>query len=255
MSRQDNTDGGFWQRLRSVSLVNVVILTVLCLSVVLTAELGFWQLRRADQKRQLLHALSVNHRQPASQQVDRLNHMRYRFTKLKLHGHFDASHAVWQSSQLHRHQLGYVIWVPFHVAGVAQAATPWVWVNVGWVPQGPDHQPQLPTWQPSTKVELHEGVVDVLPINKVPWIGSQAIANHWPVITVTPDWPTLNAQLHRRFYPLSWRLSAPSPKGWLREHTWVVMMPARHMAYAVQWFVLSLVLLLYGVWFVYKKGK
>lgn len=250
-----NTTAGLWQRLRSVSLGAWLLLVALLAAIVLTASLGAWQLRRADEKRLLLHQLSVYQAQAVGQDVALLGAAGSRFRRLRLRGVFDSQHPVWQSSQMQDHRLGYVIWMPFHVAGQAHQHKPWVWVNLGWVPQGPDQQPYMPAWQPSATEASHVGIIDVLKTIRVPGVTSQGEPKHWPVVTVHPDWAKLNAHLHRNFYPLSWRLSEPAPDGWVRHHIWVVMSPARHVAYAVQWFALALVFMLCGAWFMYKKGR
>ena len=57
------------------------------------------------------------------------------------------------------------------------------------------------------------------------------------------DFKALEHVTHHLFYPVTLRLAADQPHGFVRDWVIATVSPARHLGYAVQWWVMALVLL------------
>lgn len=199
-----------------------------------------WQWHRATWKQSLLDRMQAAQQLPAKHALAWLASPDAALTRLRLHGRFDTAHQIWLQS-MHHHQVGYDVWVPFLPSA---HETHWVWVDWGWQPahglRASDSEtlPKKPgDW---------EGLVVALPEANLPGIHAVDQVNHWPLVAVAVNWSAIETALGRHFSAMAWRLSPPSPKGWLREHPVVAVSPARHRAYALQWLLLGLAALWVG---------
>jgi cytochrome oxidase assembly protein ShyY1 len=66
----------------------------------------------------------------------------------------------------------------------------------------------------------------------------------WPKLTLHVDAAEISADLRRPVLPRILLLDAEASSGFVREWTPNVMPPARHRAYAFQWFMFALVALM-----------
>ena len=222
--------------------LNLSLLSVCMLAVLIS--LGFWQLRRADQKRIILQRYQYNRSQPTMQLANLSAKQDYEFRKVQLQGYFDENHSQLLDNQIYQQQVGYFVLTPFK----NEATKQWILVNRGWIPQGKNRQ-QLPT------------------INK-PIPGAQTIAGQlkrpmhllvlkadqwntqYPQLIQNIDLSKLAQNIQQPFYNYILLLSPKNPNGFIRP--WTTPVPrvsvARHIAYAIQWFLMAtIVCILYFV--------
>lgn len=186
--------------------------SLLCLFLfVLCCTLGVWQIKRYHFKVALLA-----HFQPT-----------------KVIGHYVQSETMLVQNRYHDGQIGFEVLTPFQIKGEKKLLL----VNRGWVAK-------LDKQTLSAREQQITGYIKLL--DEYQFILGKNILNPTalPIVMQKIDLDELTRMTHRDYYPYILRLDAKEPNGFVRE--WIVsaMPPERHMAYAVQWFALALVLLI-----------
>lgn len=173
-----------------------------------------------------------------------------------LRGSYDTSHTYLLDNRFLGRQVGFEVLVPFHEAQSGR----YVLVNRGFVPMGPTREilPEIPPLSvkgESSKSETAVGNVYVAPAgDHIPTHATSALGSSATIVEVAS--PALMARLMGKpFYPHLIRLSKSDPNALPRYWPVTMMTPARHRAYAVQWFAMAVVLL--GAWavFSFKRQK
>lgn len=223
--------------------------------MVLLCNLGFWQLRRADEKQALLDAqyaaqmsvaLDLNQRIPGEPELEAI-----RYRKATLQGHYDDAHQLLLDNQVHDGRPGYLVFTPFLPAN-GQAA---VLVNRGWLPLGRDRR-VVPDLSIDTPVEQLRGRINRFPDVGIRLAGGGTPGEGWPVRTQYVDLAALGVKFGYALAPFQLELDADQPAGYLRD--WrinVVIPPEKHRAYAVQWFGLALTLSTLMFWNSLRKRR
>ncbi|NWL79646.1 cytochrome oxidase biogenesis protein Surf1,facilitates heme A insertion [Pseudomonas taiwanensis] len=220
-------------------------LVVLALLPVLIG-LGFWQLSRADEKRQLLVAAEAR-RIAAPTTIDALlASADPAYLRVRLHGHFDAAHSLLLDSRIRDGKAGVELLQPFQ----DDASGQWLLVNRGWLPwpdrrvapvfSTPDGAQELTAWAyvpPGAAFEL-----------------KHLEASGWPQLVNQVDADALWKHLGRNGVPLELRLEE-SPAAYRSDWPVVAMGPEKHLGYAVQWFALAIALLGLFIYFGLRKGR
>lgn len=213
--------------------------------LVLLLNLGFWQLERAEQKRAMLSAHDTR-TALAPVALNRLDvsDPQNRYRRIYTRGVYDNRQQIFLDNQVHQGQPGYHVYTPFLPDG-ADAA---ILVNRGWVPWG-ETRARLPDISLENPAVTLNGRIDQ-PANPGIRLGDALAQTGWPKVVPYIEYSPLSEQLG---YPLATTvilLDADQPQGFRRE--WQLDFagfgPERHIGYAVQWFALSVTLLvLYGV--------
>jgi surfeit locus 1 family protein len=231
--------------------------TLVSLGVVLLAillRLGFWQLERAEEKRQLHN--HIEHQQslppialsslepaftktavPAQSLSDTLE-----YRQVTLTGQFDAERYWLLDNQVHHGKVGY------HVIGLFIAAQGWnILVNRGWV-QAPARRELLPAVSfPSESLTLTGRLV-------VPSVNPLMAQEPRPTSSDTPmRWPSriqslsiedVEQALVQPLYPALLQLTADDGAALVMEWRDINVSAAKHQGYAVQWFAMAVALVI-----------
>lgn len=216
------------------SLTTVLLMTLLL-------SLGFWQLDRAEQKRNLLDAYGDR---PAGAAVklsaDFVPHADWRYRRAEVEGDYLAAQQFLLDNRVYQGRVGYQVLTPLRLADGVHA----VLVNRGWVPQGSSRAdlPKLPINQ-SGRVRV-EGLID-LPAADVFVLGEGEDRDPgWPKVLQRVRLDLHAQQLGVKLLPMVLLLNADEPDGFVRDWKPVVFGPERHTGYAVQWFSLGAALLI-----------
>lgn len=223
-------------RLRRPS-VFAVLLTVFGIGVF--CALGVWQLRRAAYKETVLanfhHAASAPLVKLDATVADRIHDA---YPHVEVTGVLDARRVYLLDDQMRSGRLGVMVFVPFVPDGSARTLL----VDLGFLARmGPDSTsiPDLPPI-PSHPVTL-TGIYAPPPLPGLK-LGGNPLTREttWPKLVTFIDVPEIAADLHARVYPHV-LLTDPDPhSAYIRSWTANVMPPARHRAYALQWFSFAL---------------
>jgi cytochrome oxidase assembly protein ShyY1 len=204
----------------------------------LFVRLGFWQLERARQAQRLLDAFAA----AASAPVEAFASVaaappEQRYPHVRVHGRFVDGRSYLRDEQLRNERLGVEAYGVFAVDG--QSAL--LLVDRGWRAwaHASGSAPDVPP-SPKGDVEL-TGTYAPFPGNGLRVGGNRlATQSTWPKLTLAIDRDEIAADLKQPLLPRVLLLDADAASGFERQWTPAVMPPARHEAYAFQWFAFAL---------------
>jgi surfeit locus 1 family protein len=202
-------------------------------------RLGFWQLDRADFKEALLRRYAASSSAPLQDfarvadtpPVDA-------FPRVQVSGHYLADRLYLLDNPKHDGRGGVEVFAPFALPDQPQLLL----VDLGFLPgNGNGKTPQLPPVS-TTQLRLQGLYVPPPPVGLE--MGGDALTQqtHWPKTSIFLDPVQVGRDLGRPLYPRMLAL-APDPASiYVRVHTldFSSMPPARHRAYAFQWFTFAL---------------
>jgi len=198
-------------------------------------RLGIWQLHRADFKEALLRRYAASSSAPlqdfakvgAAPPADT-------FPRVQVSGHYLADRLYLLDNPNHDQRGGVEVFAPFQLHAQKQLLL----VDLGFLSgNGTGQAPQLPPL-PATEVSLQGLYVPPPPIGFE--MGGDALARQtrWPKNSIFLDPAEISRDLGRPLYPRVLALDADPASIYVRVHTldFSSMPPARHRAYAFQWF-------------------
>ena len=208
-------------------------------SALLFIRLGVWQLHRADFKEALLRRYAASSSAPL-QDFAKVAQTppSDAFPRLQVGGHYLVERTYLLDNPKHDERGGVEVFVPFE----SQGGQPLLLVDLGFLPgNGTRQAPQLPPL-PATELTLHGLYVPPPPLGFE--MGGDALARqtHWPKSSIFLDPKQISHDLGRPLYPRVLALDADPTSIYERVHTldFSAMPPARHRAYAFQWFSFAL---------------
>ncbi len=227
------------------------VITVILLP--LLVSLGFWQLDRAEQKREIYE--QFKNRQSAAiidlnlDSPKRHSKQDILWHQIKLKGVFDPGINILLDNQVVNSAPGYFVFNAFMLDDE------WLLVNRGWLPTGADRSIAPAIYTPKEEVELIAVATDVpttgilLGNNNIERI-SEEIFRMQKI-----DIEEVSKITGLKLLPFIARLEPESDHGFVRE--WV--MPGsgeeKHLGYAFQWFALALTLLIIFLVVNIKRSK
>ena len=219
--------------------------------VTLLISLGFWQLGRADEKKIFLAKQQLS----ADKEVIKLKSIigadpeSLRYREIEVTGQYDEEHQFLIDNQIVNGQPGYYVMTPLLVDGMKTA----VLVNRGWVALNKDRR-VLPDVSLSSLKPTILGRVNNFPVVGIKLAGAEIPTDGWPSVVQVVDTNILSDRLGYSLLPFQVELDAGMNEGYLRE--WrksTVILPEKHIAYAVQWFGLAITLTILFIWFGTKR--
>ncbi len=213
-----------------------VMILITVLSVVLFLRLGFWQLHRASEKKQMIAALNS-----FAQQKPKLwnakDSLPAQYQPLVVEGHFLSS-TLLLDNQHHQHQFGYDVLTPLLLANGHV-----IIVDRGFVSADVTRQTFPVIHNPSTPIRLTGKAY--YPSDKN-WILGQGIEQKKADLAIVErlDVHLMSQFLHKSVYPFIIRLDFQAANGFVREWPVVAMSPERHYGYALQWFAMAFIILI-----------
>ncbi|MBI5447608.1 MAG: SURF1 family protein [Gammaproteobacteria bacterium] len=205
------------------------LLLTLFLLALLFASLGRWQWHRAQEKQHLIDQAYYTQVQSVSSAQLQSGEVQLNYVPVVLKGRYLPERTFYLENQFYKHRLGFHVLTPFKLETGGCLL-----VDRGWVPSLAQANKQLPTSSqqvqgllklpkrnpfiraPAEKMET--SATPILMQYELPWL-----AQHWGV----------------KLMPFVLLLDAQEAGGYEREWVVTVIPPARHQAYAVQWFALA----------------
>lgn len=212
----------------------MILLTTI--AVVFFMRLGFWQLDRADEKKQMLKAVdNLSKQAPIHWQSHAILPKQYQ--RLRVQGHFLPTIFL-LDNQHYRHQFGYDVLSPLLLDNGSV-----ILIDRGFVAAS-QHQGELPhIHTPSDRIDSVGTVY--YPSNKN-WVLGQILEkkNKKFAIIEQIDTSLISQFLHKSVVPFIIRLDSQSMHGFVRDWPVVSMPVARHYGYALQWFAMAFVIMI-----------
>jgi surfeit locus 1 family protein len=211
--------------------------------------LGRWQWHRAEEKRVLQAAFAAGMATPATALGPRSLAGLPRYAHVEVHGSYDSAHQFLLDNISRDGRAGYEVLTPLLLDDGRTAL-----VNRGWLPQPDGDRRRLPEIAqldaganaPSVLTRVDELPVSGLASGRAP----PAMGGAWPKLTSFPSAADLAAALGRPVEPRQLLLDATEALGYRRD--WQPASagfgPERHMAYAIQWWSLALLVLVIYVY-------
>jgi len=223
----------------------IIVLLVALLGVVLTARLGWWQLDRAAQKRELQAAIDTRAALPALQGAELNADQLHR--RVSLRGRWLADKTVFLENRPMQGKVGFFVVTPLQLSDRPEALL----VQRGWLPRNNQERAQLPSLDTPTGEVLVEGRLSASPSRLYEFAPSAG-----GVIRQNLDAAAYAKETGLVLLPLTVLQSGPAEeaaeglaKGLLREWAAPELGLQKHYGYAFQWFALSALLLGLYVWF------
>ncbi len=209
--------------------------------VPLMVGLGFWQLQRAQEKATLAAAWEQRQQQPpvplANLRGENAASLAYR--RVQVAGSFAPRQYFLLDNRTRQGRFGYEVLAVLRSRDGADS----VLVNRGWIAGDPARRslPEVPQISGDVKLEGHVYVAPGKPY----LLGEQSIPAGWPKLVQAVEMEKMAAAVGGTVFPYPVRLDSGAPGA--LETGWQVVnvSPAKHRAYAVQWFAMALVLLVF----------
>jgi surfeit locus 1 family protein len=209
-------------------------------------SLGFWQLDRADEKRAIESAINVAQSNPA-QLVEADEILAKEHYRVLLKGYFDTSKQFIYDNQIVKGNAGYYVLTPF----VLKAKTA-ILVNRGFVPwhgkRGElvnikiDDQPttiEVGLIKPKQRIELKQ----------------QALSTTFPILIQSLDLNQLSQLSNYQIIPMLAQLDRDADNGFFRKWKPFYGSVDKHLGYALQWFLMALVLSIIAIRLLMKYSR
>ncbi|MEO8401095.1 MAG: SURF1 family protein [Gammaproteobacteria bacterium] len=204
----------------------------------LCCVLGVWQLHRYAQKK-ILVTTSQQRLNAAPIPITELSKPNdYQFQTVSVAGNYLNQFTLLVQNRFYHDQVGFEVLTPLKIKGEEKL----VLIDRGWIAK--PNNSALPKIEPVNSTQHLTGYIKLL--NEYQFILGKNILTPEisPLVMQKIDLDEISQVVKQPFYPLMVRLNANAPNGFIRDWTITTMPPERHMAYAVQWFALALVLLI-----------
>lgn len=220
-----------WAFISRLPLIATLV-TFFC--VVIMFALGMWQLQRADQKEQRISSMNKISQTTGMglPQVLAANRDSMLDMPLKFNGQVDHKRVFLIDNKIHQGKVGYQVLAPIQTnSGV-------VITNFGWV-AATNSREVLPSFKLDTKQLSYQGVVS-FPAKNAMVSETAIIDGEWPKVLQQVDVQVMAEHYKQPVLPFVVLLNKDDTSNFVRDWQPIVMPPEKHVAYAVQWFLLAL---------------
>jgi len=208
-------------------------------------SLGIWQLNRAEQKKVIdkgvidaTNSPKINlntwHDKP-------LTSMTYHTAMLT--GQFDNQHQLLLDNRTYKGKAGYMVLTPFLLDSNAQSNHPKaILINRGWIPYQGDRN-NIPDIEVTNKTITVTGMIKNIGKSIVLNRSKQQTKDHYPKTIQAISTTEISSLLGYELLPVMIELDKQDKNGFVRDWQPYYGSVDKHIAYAVQWFAMAIVLL------------
>jgi len=215
------------------TLVTLVLLPVLI-------SLGFWQLSRTEEKREILaQQQKMSQLPPMRITAENIEKTELEYRRLQITGRYLTKYQILIDNKVHQGQVGYYVVTPLQIDKTDSA----VLVNRGWV-KSTGRREVLP------EIGTPDGLVTILgtakfnPKDVVSFNDQNRLGKSWPALVRWIDISELDQDIPFKLKPYLLLQASEQNEDYVRNWTFVNSPPEKNMSYAVQWFSLATALLL-----------
>ncbi|MGH1485543.1 MAG: SURF1 family protein [Cellvibrionaceae bacterium] len=217
----------------------------------LLLHLGFWQLDRAEEKRQLLAVYQQQGELPAiplAAFMKSTKNKKHTYQKVIVDGVYDTEKYWLLDNRSRGGRAGYEVLMPL------RSDQGLVLVNRGWIEALP-RRDQLPLIESPVKQVTIEGYLHPFPANAVIDHSESDLAIEWPKRVLQLDKDSVQHILQTDIYPLLVRIDDNMPGTLITEWSVINTKPEKHHGYAVQWFAMAIALLALYLWLLLRERQ
>ena len=209
--------------------------TLITIMVVFLTWLGFWQLDRADEKRAIEKAIEVANTGAVeiATSLDGLEAKEY--YHLRLNGHYLPEKQFIYDNQIVQQTSGYYVLTPFVIDNSNKA----ILINRGFMPWRGQRDKLADIEVLTNNIQIKIQIS--LPVKRME-LGESEIGTEFPILLQSLDLADMGSLSGLDFAPVLGLLSLESDHGFVREWKPYTGSIGKHIGYAMQWFLMALVL-------------
>jgi surfeit locus 1 family protein len=198
--------------------------------------LGYWQLQRAEEKRELQAEYDTRATGPTIKVEARVQRPEeLQFYRVIARGNYETGYQVLVDNRVHQGQAGYEVITPLRLSD----SNVRLLVNRGWVPLGEDRS-HLPAIDPPGGLQEIIGVATVPSEKNFTLAKPEPLDRGWQLVWQNLDMTRYRAAVPFPVQPVVVLLDPESPAGgFTREWTRLSAGIAVHKGYAFQWFMMA----------------
>lgn len=231
---------------------------LLCLFfVALFCFLGNWQLHRYHVKKNLVLTYQQRLKAPPQsfQALSTIETNQLQFQPVSVTGTYLNHLTVLIQNQMHSGQLGFEVLTPLKMIVGATGRSPdtkLLLIDRGWIPAPKNHS--LPVIDPVKGINKLSGYIKLNQYHFI--LGKNNLnAKTTPIILQKIDIDELSQMTQQTFYPFIVRLDPSAAHGFVRDWVISAVLPERHLGYAIQWFLMAIVLAIAYFCFAIERVK
>lgn len=206
----------------------------------LMVGLGFWQLQRADEKNTIQQSLEQQQALPPLNLAEAEPEQLVEFRRIMFSGRPDSERIWLMENQIYQGKVGYHLLVP---VTLNEGQT--ILVNAGWI-QGSGPRNEMPVIPSLPTSAVFSGQLRGVSENR--FLRDQRVNAGWPKRILQVDFPAMESALGKSLYPWVVQLDAASPMAQTVHWPVLNMSADKHIAYAVQWFLMAFALAILWVY-------
>jgi surfeit locus 1 family protein len=203
-------------------------------------NLGFWQLDRAEEKRDLIELFKQqNELGPLFIKDTIKSDEKLNYRTAQVEGNYNLTKQIFIDNKIYQGKTGVHVMTPFKLKNSEYS----ILVNRGWVPMVIDRS-ALPKVNTPDKNLILSGKIKTL--GKKPFmLGDKFQSNQgWPALMQWINFNEIETKSGLKLLPYIFLLDEKEQNGYVRNWKPVVMQPEKSTSYAVQWFSLALALII-----------
>jgi len=206
--------------------------------VALFTVLGFWQLERAEQKRNLADTQSDRLKLPPFRLTEKTTaDEQFEYRKLSAEGVFVPEKTIFIENRKHMGKNGFHVITPLSV----DSGSRYLLVNRGWI--------EAKKSRVSPSVETPKSLVEVTGRAYLPHPPALDLGDGDLSADLNPRWPYLTIERYARWsgldiFPFVLLQAKTDPNGFVRAWQTDTPKEGMHLGYAIQWFAFALIVFL-----------
>lgn len=196
--------------------------------------LGFWQLQRADEKNTIQQSLEQQQALPPIDLAQADPAEMTAFRRVKFLGRPDSQHIWLAENQVYQGKIGFHLVLPVVLEDGRN-----ILINAGWLPGG-GQRGDIPPLPELPESAIFSGQLRAVSENR--FLRGELVDAGWPKRILQVDIPGMEKSLGSPLSPWVVQLDATSPMAQTVYWPALNMSADKHIAYAVQWFLMAFVL-------------
>ena len=217
-------------------------------TIAFLVSLGLWQLDRADQKRTIEAAIVKANTGPVELIANGRELLDKEYYDVRLQGNYLSDKQFIYDNQIVDQISGYYVLTPFILADQLGV----VLVNRGFIPWNGQREKLADIAVDSVSREIKVQVSS--PIKRME-LKATDVSRQFPVLIQAIDFDVLEEVSKLKFVKVVGLLDPSSSDGYVRKWEPYTGSIEKHIGYAIQWFLMALVLAIIGLRIGLKRGK
>ena len=211
-------------------------------------SLGFWQLDRADQKRTIEASIQKANTGVVELIVNQNELLNKEYYEVRLQGSYISDKQFIYDNQIVDQASGYYVLTPFVLTGQSNA----IMINRGFIPWNGrrDQLADIAVDSASREIKIQVSK----PIKRIE-LKTSDISNQFPVLIQAIDFDVIEEISSTSFVDVIGLLDPSSDDGFVRKWEPYTGSIEKHIGYAIQWFLMALVLGIIGIRIGLKQRK